>query len=211
MNDLNTLLDRAAGPVTAPVDAHADLRRGHRALANTRRRRGAAGLLGVAAAGVLGAGVNRFAGAAEHQPEHAVATADPQQEGGITFLAQPVEAGPYTFDATPEGWEVQGAYPQGVTIAPVGFADQQPLSFTGKLVILFDANPPLGEQMEVDGRTLWVDRGEGYTTISARTLASEPSGVLRIQYPSDTGWTTDTMLAFLAGVHVGPGAQPAVG
>ena len=47
MNDLNTLLERAAGPTAAPVDAYADLTRGHRALARTRRRRSAVGLLGV--------------------------------------------------------------------------------------------------------------------------------------------------------------------
>ena len=38
MNDLNTLLDRAAGPATLPFDAHADLTRGRRALSRTRRR-----------------------------------------------------------------------------------------------------------------------------------------------------------------------------
>ena len=43
MNDLNTLLERAAGRRPGrPVDAHADLTRGHRALSRTRRRRGAA-------------------------------------------------------------------------------------------------------------------------------------------------------------------------
>ena len=211
MNDLNTLLERAAGPATAPVDAHADLTRGHRALSRTRRRRGALGLVGVAAAGVVGVGVARFT-----EPGGDVAadkTQTRQQKGstGITFLAQPFEAGPYTFDQTPEGWEVQGAYPQGVTIAPVGFPDQEPLSFVGKLVIMFDANPPTGEQVELDRRTFWVQRSDGYTTISTRTQAAEPAGVVRIQYPSDTGWTQDTMLTFLAGVHVGAGAQQGLG
>ncbi len=32
-----------------------------------------------------------------------------------------------------------------------------------------------------------------------------------IQFPDDTGWTRDTMLTFLASVHVGPGAQQGVG
>jgi hypothetical protein len=59
VNDLNALLERAAGPATAPVDAHADLTRARRALSRTRRRRGALGLAGVAAAGVVGVGIAR--------------------------------------------------------------------------------------------------------------------------------------------------------
>ncbi len=209
MNDLNVLLERAAGPATAPVDAHADLTRGHRALARTRRRRAAGGLLGVAAAGVVGVGVVRFT-----EPGGDVAADKPahhQKSIGISFLAQPFEAGPYTFDQTPEGWEVQGANPSGVTIAPVGFPDQEPLSFVGKLVILFDGNPLSGEQVQRDGRTFWVHGDSGYTTIATPTRPGEPTGNVLIQFPDDTGWTRDTMLAFLGGVHVGPGAQQGVG
>jgi hypothetical protein len=211
MNDLNTLLERAAGPVTGPVDARADLTRGHRALSRTRRRRGALGLAGVAAAGVVGAGLSRLA-SPDPERTHA-AEGHHQKSAGVALLAQPFAAGPYTFDATPAGWEVQGSYPQGVTIAPVGFPDQEPLSFEGKLVIMFDANPPTGAQASLDGRTFWVedDTGGGYTSIATLTRAGEPAGVVRIQYPSGTGWTRDTMLEFLAGVHVGEGAQQGVG
>ncbi len=129
MNDLNALLDRAAGPATVPVDARADLTRGHRALSRTRRRRGAGGLRRRCRrrrrgrrrgpAGTAGPGPASRACAIETRPA--------PSGTGISFLAQPFEAGPYTFDQTPEGWEVQGAYPQGVTIAPVGFPDQEPL------------------------------------------------------------------------------------
>jgi hypothetical protein len=210
MNDLNTLLERAAGPTTAPVDAHADLARGHRALSRTRRRRSAVGLVGVAAVGVVGVGISRVADpssdvAADHGPTH-------QKVTGISFLAQPFEAGPYTFDQTPVGWEVQGAYPQGVTIAPVGFPDQEPASFVGKLVIMFDGNPPSGEKMVFDDRTFWVSYGDdGVATMSTRTRHDEPGGMVLIQYPIDAGWTRDTMLQFLSGVHVGPDAQQGVG
>lgn len=208
MNDLNTLLDRAAGPAAVTFDAHADLSRGRRALSRTRRRRAAGSLLGVAAASVVGVGAFRLAQPDSVQPQRAV---ESTRSEGISFLAQPFEAGPYTFDQTPQGWEVQGAFPQGVTIAPVGFPDQEPLSFVGKLVIMFDGNPPSGEKVELDGRTFWVNAGEGYTTIATRTQADEPAGVVSIQYPSGTGWTRDTMLAFLAGVHVGAGAEQGVG
>ena len=208
MNDLNTLLDRAAGPAPVSFDPHADLTRGRRALSRTRRRRGAVGLLGVAAAGAVGVGAFRLA---QPDPGPQQAVESTRTGGGISFLAQPFEAGPYTFDRTPVGWEVQGAYPQGVTIAPVGFPDQEPLSFVGKLVIMFDGNPPHGEQVELDGRTFWVGHGEDTTTIATRALADEPAGVVSIQYPSGSGWTRDTMLTFLAGVHVGPGAEQGVG
>jgi hypothetical protein len=210
MNDLNVLLDRAAGPATAPVDARADLARGHRALSRTRRRHGAVGLVGVAAAGAMGIGVTR----ALEPGSSLAADSSPtlQKVTGISFLAQPFEAGPYTFDQTPVGWEVQGAYPQGVTIAPVGFPDQEPASFVGKLVIMFDGNPPFGEKIDHDGRTFWVSNGEdNVATIMTRTRRDEPRGMVLIQYPTDAGWTRETMLQFLSGVHVGPDAEKGIG
>jgi hypothetical protein len=210
MNDLNTLLERAAGPAAAALDAHADLTRGHRALSRTRRRRGALGLAGVAAVGVAGVGITRF-NDPSRSVELGIDRTHVQHRAGISFLAQPFEAGPYTFDQTPVGWEVQGAYPQGVTIAPVGSPDQEPSSFVGKLVILFDGNPLSGEQVQRDGRTFWVRGDSGYTTIATPTLPGEPTGSVLIQFPDDTGWTRDTMLTFLASVHVGPGAQQGVG
>jgi hypothetical protein len=207
LNDIADLLDRAAGPVTGPVPADADLARGRLALSRTRRRRGALGLLGVAVAGVAGIGVTRYVGP-DDGPTKAVETPRTPE---IRLLAQPLEAGPYTFDTTPQGWEVQGVTPQAVTIAPVGFPDQEPLSFVGKLVILFDGNRPTGDQVDRDGRSFWVREGDGYTTIATRTRAGEPKGVVSIQYPSGTGWTRESMLAFLASVHVGAGAQQGVG
>ena len=58
----------------------------------------------------------------------------------------------------------------------------------------------------------WISAsGGGYTTISTLTGVDEPDGVVRIQYPSDTGWTREAMLEFLAGVHVGAGAQQGLG
>ena len=64
----------------------------------------------------------------------------------------------------------------------------------------------------MNGRSFWVsDQGGDITTVSTRTVDGEPAGMVRIQYPSDAGWTHDTMLGFLAGVHVGPGARPGLG
>lgn len=212
MHDLTALLDRAAG-AAPPVHAGADLTRGRRALARTRRRRGAAGLLGVAAAGVVGVGVVRY----DDRPasdSRVVEVPDDTTtvESGVQLLGQPFSAGPYTFDATPEGWSVQGAFPQGVTIVPDGAdVDPSPYVFTGKLVIMLDGNPPSGEQVSFAGRDFWVRGDSGYTTISTRTRDGEPAGVVSVQYPDDTGWTQQTMLEFLASVQVGPGAKPGLG
>lgn len=219
MNDLNTLLDRAAGSAVSPTDVHADLTRGHRALARTRRRRGAAGLIGVAAAGVLGVGAVRLVQPGDVTAPRAVEIPTPKADaseppaGGITFLAQPFEAGPYTFDSTPEGWEVQGFRASTVTIAPVGFPDRHPDSFEGKLVIMLESYPPSGEKIEHEGRTFWVipDSGGGYTRLTTRTLPGEPEGSLEVQFPIDTGWERETMLDFLAGVQVNEGAVPSGG
>jgi hypothetical protein len=215
MNDLNALLERAAGPVTAPVDAYADLTRAQRALSRTRRRRSALALAGVATAGVVGVGAVRLTDRGDVAADRSGSRhqkSPGQSRLGVPLLAQPFTAGPYTFDQTPEGWEVQGAYPQGVTIAPVGFPDREPLSFTGKLVILLDTNPiGSGDRVETGGRTFVVAADDDYTLVSTRTRPGEPQGVLRIQYPTSTGWSRQTMVAFLDGVNVGPDARPGVG
>jgi hypothetical protein len=209
MNDLNALLERAAGPATATFDAQADLTRAQRALSRTRRRRRALGLAGVATAGVVGVGIDRFSGHRDVATERTLAS-DPTVPT-TTPAAPDVTAGPYTFPALPDGWEVQGAHAQVVTIAPVGFPDQQPLSFPGKLVIGYDQNPPAGQPEQRDGRTFWVNGGGDTIVISARTRADEPAGEVTIQYPTSSGWTTDEMITFLDGVHVGPGAEPGLG
>ena len=75
----------------------------------TRRRRGAAGLAGVAAAGIAGVGVG-----ASSPPDPPVDPGEGEPRtrgGGITFLSQPFEAGPYTFDQTPRGLGGAGRLP----------------------------------------------------------------------------------------------------
>ena len=214
MNDLTALLDRAAGPAPAP-DVTGDLTRGRRALARARRRRGAAGLLGVAVAGLVGVGAVRYADRSAPAPRVVEVPdngTDDASPAGVQLLSQPFEAGPYTFETTPEGWYVQGAYPPGVTIAPGGVdVDPSPYSFEGKLVIMFDGHQPFGEPVTFAGREFWVRGDSGYTTIETLTRAGEPEGKLSVQYPDDSGWTQETMLEFLATVQVGPGAQQGVG
>jgi len=218
MNDLNALLERAAGPVTTPFDAYADLTRAQRALSRTRRRRRALGLAGVATAGVVGVGLVRLphrGDTAEDRAGHGQVSSEPPAGATIGTPWAPegpgLTAGPYTFPAIPQGWKVQGHRPQMVTIAPIGFADQEPLSFPGKLVIGYDQNPPSGERVDRDGRTFFVDAGGDTANIAVATRAGEPDGEVTIQYPTSTGWTVDDMIAFLNGVQVGPGAAPGLG
>jgi hypothetical protein len=211
MNDLNALLDRAAGPTVAPVDAHADLARGRRALSRTRHRRGALGLACVAAAGVVGVGAPRLGDRGSDVAADSPADTTPSVATPWAPPGPDLTAGPYTFPAIPQGWEIQGHRAQVVTIAPVGFADQEPLSFAGKLVIMYDQNPPAGQRVERDGRTFFVDASGDTASVAVRTRAGEPDGEVVIQYPTSTGWTVDDMIAFLAGVQVGPGALPGLG
>lgn len=207
MNDLSTLLDRAAGELAADGtgEVAADLARGRRALSRTRRRRGAAAFSGLACVAVVGVGVSRFVDDAPAPP------AD-RSGSDVQLLASELAAGPYTFATTPEGWAVQGVTPSAVTIAPVdGSVSDDPNVFEGKLVIMLDRNPPAGEERTVDGRVFWVHASEGYGRVSTRTLGGEPAGVVQVQYPLDAGWSTDTMLEFLGSVQVGADARAGVG
>lgn len=131
----------------------------------------------------------------------------------VTLVAGPLAVTPYVFDRVPEGWEVQGQSPTALTIAPSdGSVSADPDVFVGKLVVMYDQQAMYGDPVELDGRTFFVaEGGDDYTTVSVRTTDSEPSGVVRVQYPADAGWRTSQMLEFLAGVTVTDEARPGVG
>lgn len=222
MNDLHRLLDDAAHSPGATASAPADdLGRARTALTRRRRRRYSLALAGVATSAVLAVGVTAVVSAdpgptgngdsAESVAPDAPSTTS-DDAGGVRLVAETLEAGPYTFDQTPQGWVVEHVGPFGVTISPDdGSVDPDPSVFTGKLVIMFDTNPLGGNQLVVDGRTFASTGDSGYTTISTPTQAGEPTGVVRVQFPDDAGWTQDVMIDFLASVHVGAGAQPGLG
>ena len=202
-DDLRRALASVADAERPDADPAADLDRAREAARRRTRRRFRAGLGGLAAATVLAVGVTVVM---DDDPPPPVATA------GVELVAEPFAATPYTFDLTPRGWSVQAQQPTAVTIAPDdGSTSEEPDDFRGKLVILFDANPPSGRAFEQDGRAMWVDGDSDYTTLATRTRGAEPTGVVRIQYPDGAGWDLDTMAAFLASVHVGAGARLGVG
>ncbi|WP_121252191.1 hypothetical protein [Nocardioides ferulae] len=199
------LVAEADLPSPDPTD---DLARAHRAARARTRRRFRAGLAGLAVTSILGVGAATVLADAESPSTEATQVA-PE---GVRLVAERFDAAPYSFDLTPTGWSVQGQSPTAVTIAPDdGSTSAHPDDFRGKLVIMFDANPPHGEAVDHEGRRFWIAESDGYTTIATHTRGDEPSGVVRIQYPHDAGWEHPSMLAFLASVHVGDGARWGLG
>jgi hypothetical protein len=201
MNDLSDLLDRAAGPADPAHDTRADLLRGQRALARTRRRRTALGAAGVVAAGAVGlaaAGLGtggRGSTPVATDPSTVAPTveATPATPPPTTAPISPT-AGPTSsprvgiVTTTPRGWQVQGDSPSTLVMARPGDTTSRD-DFAGKLVMMLTSNPPSGERREDGtGRAVWVDAsGEsGYSTVAVRTRQpEEPRGVLVMQFPTD--------------------------
>ncbi|WP_307828103.1 SigE family RNA polymerase sigma factor [Nocardioides sp. SYSU D00038] len=213
MTDLHRTLDLAAGTGGDAPAADADLARARQALVHRRRRRYTGGLAALALVAVGSVGVTVAvsnddpAGPAATPP-----TTPPAADPGVRLVAESFDAAPYTFGLTPEGWSVQASNDFGVVIAPDdGSVDDNPDSFLGKLVVMFDANPLGDGRVEHDGRTFSIRGDSDHTTISTRTLPGEPEGVVRIQYPDSAGWSEESMLDFLGSVHVGEGARQSVG
>jgi hypothetical protein len=207
MTDLTELLRRASASDAPMPPATDDLTRARAERHRLRRRRSSWGAAATAAAVAATVGAIAFTGQSANAPD------EPSVQDGVVLLSQPLEAGPYTFGTTPEGWHVLDyAHPEfAVVIAPVD-GDQNPESFAGKLVIMMSNNRPSGDAVEYEGRTYWVlDSGAGHTRITTMTRPGEPEAAIEIQFPSDAGWSQETMLEFLSTVEVGDTAQPGVG
>lgn len=208
VHDVKHALATVVDQEWSPADPHADLARARAAAGVRLRRRFRLGLSALATAAVLGVA---SVAVLDDSPSAPAVSTEPD-DGGVRLVAEQFDATPYTFDLTPAGWSVQGQRPQSVTIAPDdGSTSSHPDDFRGKLVILFDTNPPDGRPVTHDDREFWVRDDSGYTTVATRTVPGEPGGVVRIQYPGDTGWDLDSMLDFLGSVHVGPLAQHGFG
>jgi hypothetical protein len=199
-HDLKRALQAVAETDRPEHDPTDDLARAREAARARGRRRFRVGLAGVASVAVLAVGTVT------------VLDRDPAPDPGVHLVAERLDATPYTFDLTPKGWSVQAQTPTAVTIVPDdGSTSSSPDDFRGKLVIMFDANEPDGRVIDQDGRRFWSRGDSDYTTVATRTVAGEPAGVVRIQYPDDAGWDLASMVDFLASVHVGPGARLGVG
>ncbi|MGC4111001.1 MAG: hypothetical protein QM747_11380 [Nocardioides sp.] len=209
--DDSTRMKRALGRTLpdepAVPDPYADLARARAASRARGRRRFRLGLGGLALVVCAGVGV---AGVLDRAPGPA---ASPSASAApIELLSTPLHATPYSFDLTPKGWSVQAQTRYFVTIVPDdGSTTSAPDVFVGKLVISFDHHPLGGHLVGDPGRPVSIHGDSGYTTMSMRTAPGEPRGVVRIQYPDDTGWDRAAMVRFLRSVHVGPGARPSLG
>jgi hypothetical protein len=207
-----TRVKRALGRVLAestPVpDPYDDLVRARTALRARSRRRVRLGLGALAVAMVAGVGVTGVLDRATRPDDTApVATAP-----AIHLQAMTLHARPYSFDLTPKGWSVQARTAYFVTIVPDdGSAPAEPDDFVDKLVITFDHEPFSGRVVPGGGRQVRIHMDAGYTTLSMRTAAGEPVGVVRIQYPDDSGWDLSAMVRFVHSVHVGAGVRPSLG
>jgi len=207
MTDLTDLLDRASDLGEMPMPLSDDLARARAALRGRRRRHGLVAVGSLCAVGVL-AGV---AGPAvlDRSSEGRASVTETRESA---LFAANETAGAFTFGKLPRGWEVQGDYPAGVTIAPVGFEDQEPLSFINKLVIMYDQHRPSGDVTVVDDRKFYSRSGGGdQSAVLVRTRAGEPEGTVSVQYPDSAGWDVETMIEFLDAVQVGQAAQPGLG
>lgn len=203
--DIKQLLTIATEADRVEGDPLADLERGRVAKVARTRRRVRGGLTGLALVTVMVTGV---AGVLSERGADSGTT----PAATVELVADEFEATPYIFDLTPVGWSAQGQQPTAVTIAPMdGSASDDPNDFRGKLVILFDVNPPDGRLSSYHGRSIWISEDSGYVTMATRTRDGEPYGVVRIQYPRNAGWEVSAMQAFLASVHVGTAARHGLG
>jgi len=228
MPDLHELLTLASDGDTA-VSAHDDLNRARGRLIHRRRTRaraltaGLGGLAVIAAAGVVVAN----SGASSESPS---VSASPSADA-IHLVSADLDAGSFSFGKVPDSWVVQRATKSSVLMIPPGqpygvkvpasaadlasgkarpSAPPQLNSFAGKLLISFDEYPLTGTPSTIDGRTYQIEADASYTTISVETLPGQPRGVVRVQYPTNTGWSQTTLREFLASVTVNDSARPSV-
>jgi hypothetical protein len=224
MTNLHDRLDLLAGPAPAPspAQADADLARGRRAL---RRRRavqqvGASVFAVAAVAAVVTYGTSGDNAAPKPEagpvsvgpvPVEPAAPVSPQTVATRLVAYHGEQPKGFTIDKVPDGWEVQGVSAAALTIAPIGFEDQHPDSFVGKIVVMLqsadDKSTPTGTKVDVDGKPGVINDPDdpGHT----RNLwVKQPNGIwMQVQIWDARGWTPASMAEFAAGIHVLKGAQ----
>ncbi|HUP99261.1 MAG TPA: hypothetical protein VM093_02260, partial [Aeromicrobium sp.] len=118
----------------------------------------------------------------------------------------------YRVAYLPAGWEIQGADPFAMTIAPYDFPDQQPASFVGKLVVMSQSSDatgtPGGTPRPVGKRTGYVLHTEG---IVVCTFQDTTGTWIQLQVPPSLRWTDDDVVRFAEGVEVTGDQQPTRG
>jgi hypothetical protein len=221
VNDIHDLLDRAAGDVDpSPRGADDDVLRGRRAL-RRRRVRHVAGPLAIATVGATALGITLLdTRPPQTGPQHAVLhrpLPTPAPRINPTLAIRLVaytgqQPAGYRVASVPEGWEIQGADPFALTIAPKGFPDQQYQSFVGKLVVMSQSSDatgtPGGTPRPIGKYTGYVLHTEG---IVVCTFQDDTGSWIQLQVPPSLHWSDDDVVRFAEGVEVTGDQQPARG
>ena len=222
MNDIKAMLDRAAGDLPmSPGAPDDDVLRGRRALRRHRARLLAPPLV----LATLGATAISLGQPPDGPPpsQHAVVRSpmpvqSPPSTAPATMPAVRLVA--YTGDQpsgyrvayVPDGWEIQGADPFAMTIAPVGFADQQPASFVGKLIVMLQSRDatgtPAGTPVAVGSGTGYLHHTEGIVVLTYQDSAKH---WIQLQVPPSLRWTDEEITTFGAGVEITGDAEPGRG
>jgi hypothetical protein len=117
----------------------------------------------------------------------------------------------YEVAALPEGWEIQGATPSHMTIAPEGFGSQDPSDFVGKLVVMLrsvdDVGTPAGDPVPVGDGTGYLNAGDIGDVLTFEQAGND----VQVQVPPSLGWSVDDIVEFALGVQVTSDAVPSRG
>jgi hypothetical protein len=233
MTDVRTLLGRAAGAGATEVPDEvvaADLARGRRRL---RRRAAARAGAGVAVVAVVAGGLAVVTDEGRVEPiATTVPSTGPAATGAPSGAATPHSSSPpqrfapvrlvaytgeqpsgYVVAYVPKGWEIQGANPFRLTIAPIGSKDRNPDGFVGKLVVMLQSADATGEPV---GRQIAVGDGTGYlndtdATADVLTFQDDKGHWVQVQVPPRLAWSDAEIGRFAAGVEVTGDAEPGRG
>ncbi|GAA0557452.1 hypothetical protein GCM10010172_45540 [Paractinoplanes ferrugineus] len=220
MKDLQDRLSMIAGSAgaTSAQQADTDLTRAKRALRRRRAVRGAgASVFAVAAlAAVVSYGTNDQATTSPAQ-QAAPATAPARKPVVTTKLVayQGEQPKGFTIDKVPAGWELQGASDTVLTFAPIGTKDKEINNFVGKIAVMLqskdDKQTPAGTNITVAGKPGVINTPEGGGD-SRNLWVKQPNGIwLQAQIWDASGWSTDEIVEFGAGLHVLEDAVQGVG
>jgi hypothetical protein len=231
MTDIHELLSLASEGDTT-FSAGDDLNRARGLLIRRRRARAralTAGIGGLAAVAAVGLVIT-----SSGEPSKSPSVSASPAVKGLHLVAADITGGSFSFGKIPDNWEVQRATeskvvmiptgkPYGITVPPskadLASGKARPPakgsvpdldSFEGKLLISFDQYPLAGNTSTIDGRVYEIEADSQYTTISVATLPGQPRGVVRVQYPTGTGWSQSTLREFLDSVTVKDSARPSV-
>lgn len=223
MNDIHDLLARAATESPLPPSViDADLGRGRRAL-RLRRARRVAGPLAIASVGAAAITTAALNKPQPSGPLHAVVQSPLPSHLRTTGPTPPAEAirlvaytggqpSGYRVAYVPAGWEIQGADPFAMTIAPYDFPDQQPASFAGKLIVMSQSadatGTPGGTPRPIGKHTGYLLHTEG---IVVCTFQDETGTWLQLQVPPSLHWSDDEVVQFAEGVQVTGDEKPSHG